>query len=53
MKKVSSKWSLLCAILLGNFFLLMPCAGRVAVALEKVIYKDIKTLNHLTKLLTW
>ncbi len=50
MKKMSSKWPLLLAVLLGSFILLMPCTDRAAFALEKGIYKDIKTFNEILDL---
>lgn len=50
MKKMSSKWSLLIAFLVGSFVFFMPCTDGAVFALEKGIYKDIKTFNEILDL---
>lgn len=47
MKKISNKWSLLTAILLGGTILFMPWANSPVSALERGVYKDIKTFNEV------
>ncbi|MEN6621620.1 MAG: S41 family peptidase [Smithella sp.] len=50
MKKKSSKWSFLIAIFMGSFIFFMFCTDRAVFALERGIYKDIKTFNEILDL---
>lgn len=50
MKKLFNKWSLLIAILLGGFVLFVPYTDSRVSALDKGIYKDIKTFNEVLDL---
>ena len=47
MKKLLNKWSLLALVLLGGFILFGPYTDRRVSALDKGIYKDIKTFNEV------
>jgi carboxyl-terminal processing protease len=48
MKKLFSKWSVLIILVsLGGFILLVPATDSKAPALDKSIYKDIKTFNEV------
>ncbi len=50
MKKIFNKWSLLIAVLLGGFVLFVPFTDSRVSALDKGIYKDIKTFNEVLDL---
>lgn len=47
MKKLFNRWSLLIAVLLGGFILLVPATYSRVSALDRGIYKDIKTFNEV------
>lgn len=50
MKKIFNKWSLLILVLLGGFVLFVPYTDSRVPALDKSIYKDIKTFNEVLDL---
>ncbi|NTW76960.1 MAG: S41 family peptidase [Syntrophaceae bacterium] len=47
MKKISNKWFLLVLVLLGGYILFVPSTDSKVPALDKGIYKDIKTFNEV------
>ena len=47
MKKLLNKWSLLALVLLGGFIFFWPYTDSRVSALDKGIYKDIKTFNEV------
>ena len=47
MKKIANKWPFLVIILLGLFFLVWPYHDSRVSALDKGVYKDIKTFNEV------
>jgi carboxyl-terminal processing protease len=50
MKKILNKWLLLILILMGGIILLVPYTDSKVPALDKGIYKDIKTFNEVLDL---
>ena len=50
MKKILNKWSLLILVLVGGFVLFVPYTDSRMSALDKGIYKDIKTFNEVLDL---
>ncbi len=50
MKKIFNKWSLLILVLVGGFVLFVPYTDSRMSALDKGIYKDIKTFNEVLDL---
>ncbi len=50
MKKIFNKWSFLILVLVGGFVLFVPYTDSRMSALDKGIYKDIKTFNEVLDL---